>query len=410
MRAYERFITYAKVHTASSEDFEKNPSTERQFDLANLLVRELKELGVADARVTDSCYVYGSLPATPGYENKPRLGFIAHMDTVPDFSGENVKPTLVPDYDGGDIPLGTSGRVLSPKDFPSLLELKGKTLITTDGTTVLGGDDKAGVAQIMTLVEKLQQSDIPHGFIGVAFTPDEEVGHGPDGFDVKGFGCDFAYTLDGGKAGEIEFENFNACAAKVTIHGRNVHPGSAKNVMINALQVAMAFNALLPGAERPEHTDMYEGFFHLTNMEGSVEKATLSYIVRDHSAEWFNSRKATLRQIEAFLNEKYGAGTCELVIRDQYRNMVEKIRPDNYHLIENAVAACEAVGVKPLIQPIRGGTDGATLSFMGLPCPNLGTGGYAFHGPFEHVCVEEMDQCVEVALHLVKTYARIAAR
>ena len=405
MRAYERFITYARIHTASSEDFVRNPSTERQFDLARLLVQELLDLGVKDARVTDSCYVYGSLPATKGYEKAPRLGFIAHMDTIPDFSGENVQPTLVYDYDGGDLPLGDSGRVLSPRDFPSLLNLKGKTLITTDGTTVLGGDDKAGVAEIMTLVEILQKGDIPHGFIGVAFTPDEEIGHGPDGFDVKGFGCDFGYTLDGGKAGEIEFENFNACAAKCTVHGRNVHPGSAKGVMINALQVAMELNALLPGAERPEHTEGYEGFFHLTDMGGTVEKATLSYIVRDHSAARFDSRKATLRQAAAFLNEKYGPGTVELAIRDQYRNMVEKIRPDNYHLIENAVAACRDAGVEPLIQPIRGGTDGATLSFMGLPCPNLGTGDYACHGPFEHVCVEEMDQCVQVALNLVKAYA-----
>ena len=405
MRAYERFITYARIHTASSEDFEKNPSTQRQFDLARLLVRELKELGVADARVNDRCYVYGSLPATAGHEKAPKLGFIAHMDTIPDFSGENVKPTLVHDYDGSDIPLGTSGRVLSPADFPSLLGLKGKTLITTDGTTVLGGDDKAGVAEIMTLVEILQKGDIPHGFIGVAFTPDEEIGHGPDGFDVAGFGCDFGYTLDGGRAGEIQFENFNACAAKFTVNGRNVHPGSAKGVMINALQVAMELNALLPGAERPEHTADYEGFFHLTDMSGNVAKASLSYIVRDHSAERFDSRKATLRQIESFLNEKYGPGTCELAIRDQYRNMVERIRPGNSHLIDSAVAACEAAGVKPLILPIRGGTDGATLSFMGLPCPNLGTGDYACHGPFEHVCVEEMDQCVEIALNLVKAYA-----
>lgn len=405
MRAYERFITYARIHTASSEDFVRNPSTERQFDLARLLVQELLDLGVKDARVTDSCYVYGSLPATKGYEKAPKLGFIAHMDTIPDFSGENVQPTLVYDYDGGDIVLGDSGRTLSPKNFPSLLALKGKTLITTDGTTVLGGDDKAGVAEIMTLVEILQKGDIPHGRIGVAFTPDEEIGHGPDGFDVKGFGCDFGYTLDGGKAGEIEFENFNACAAKCTVHGRNVHPGSAKGVMINALQVAMELNALLPGAERPEHTEGYEGFFHLTDMGGTVEKATLSYIVRDHSAARFDSRKATLRQAAAFLNEKYGPGTVELAIRDQYRNMVEKIRPDNYHLIENAVAACRDAGVEPLIQPIRGGTDGATLSFMGLPCPNLGTGDYACHGPFEHVCVEEMDQCVQVALNLVKAYA-----
>ena len=406
MRAYERFITYAKIHTASSEDFKKNPSTERQFDLARLLVGELKDLGVEDARLTDTCYVYGSLPATPGYEDKPRLGFIAHMDTIPDFSGENVKPTLVYDYDGGDIPLGDSGRILSPRNFPSLLELKGRTLITTDGTTVLGGDDKAGVAEIMTLVEILQRGNIPHGFIGVAFTPDEEIGHGPDGFDVPGFGCDFGYTLDGGRAGEIEFENFNACAAKVTVHGRNVHPGKAKNIMINALQVAMAFNGLLPGAERPEHTERYEGFFHLNDMSGNVEKVTMSYIVRDHSAERFNSRKATLAQAAAFLNEKYGEGTVELTLRDQYRNMAEKIRPENDHLIENAVIACQQAGVKPLIQPIRGGTDGATLSFMGLPCPNLGTGGYACHGPFEHVCVEEMDQCVEVALNLVKAYAK----
>ena len=405
MRAYERFITYARIHTASSEDFVRNPSTERQFDLARLLVQELLDLGVKDARVTDSCYVYGSLPATKGYEKAPKLGFIAHMDTIPDFCGENVQPTLVYDYDGGDLPLGDSGRVLSSRDFPSLLNLKGKTLITTDGTTVLGGDDKAGVAEIMTLVEILQKGDIPHGRIGVAFTPDEEIGHGPDGFDVKGFGCDFGYTLDGGKAGEIEFENFNACAAKCTVHGRNVHPGSAKGVMINALQVAMELNALLPGAERPEHTEGYEGFFHLTDMGGTVEKATLSYIVRDHSAARFDSRKATLRQAAAFLNEKYGPGTVELAIRDQYRNMVEKIRPDNYHLIENAVAACRDAGVEPLIQPIRGGTDGATLSFMGLPCPNLGTGDYACHGPFEHVCVEEMDQCVQVALNLVKAYA-----
>ena len=405
MRAYERFTTYARIHTASSEDFVRNPSTERQFDLARLLVQELLDLGVKDARVTDSCYVYGSLPATKGYEKAPKLGFIAHMDTIPDFCGENVQPTLVYDYDGGDLPLGDSGRVLSPRDFPSLLNLKGKTLITTDGTTVLGGDDKAGVAEIMTLVEILQKVDIPHGRIGVAFTPDEEIGHGPDGFDVKGFGCDFGYTLDGGKAGEIEFENFNACAAKCTVHGRNVHPGSAKGVMINALQVAMELNALLPGAERPEHTEGYEGFFHLTDMGGTVEKATLSYIVRDHSAARFDSRKATLRQAAAFLNEKYGPGTVELAIRDQYRNMVEKIRPDNYHLIENAVAACRDAGVEPLIQPIRGGTDGATLSFMGLPCPNLGTGDYACHGPFEHVCVEEMDQCVQVALNLVKAYA-----
>ena len=400
----DRFLRYVAIDTQSDEESSSQPSTAKQWDLLNLLADELRAMGVK-AETEEHGYVYAKIPGNNG-KDTPTIGFMAHVDTAPDASGKDVKPQIIDCYDGGDIPLkGVPGLFLKPSEFPELLHFKGEPLITTDGTTVLGGDDKAGVAEIMTLVERLQQGDIPHGFIGVAFTPDEEIGHGPDGFDVKGFGCDFGYTMDGGKAGEIEFENFNACAAKVTIHGRNVHPGSAKGVMINALQVAMELNGLLPGAERPEHTDMYEGFFHLNSLEGSVERATLSYIVRDHSAPRFDSRKATLRQIEAFLNEKYGPGTVEIALRDQYRNMVEKIRPDNYHLIENAIAACEQAGVKPLIQPIRGGTDGATLSFMGLPCPNLGTGGYAFHGPFEHVCVEEMDRCVEIALNLVKAYA-----
>ena len=407
MRAYERFLEYVKIHTASSEEPPyKVPSTERQFDLAKLLVKQMRELGVEDPRVDQHCYVYGRIPASPGFEKAPRLGFIAHMDTIPDFSGENVKPRLIENYDGGDVVLGDSGRVLSPKAFPHLPSLKGKTLIVTDGATVLGGDDKAGVAEIMTLAETLLKGGVPHGAVGIAFTPDEEIGQGPDFFDVKGFNCDFGYTVDGGKEGEIEFENFNACSAKFEVKGFNVHPGSAKDVMINAQLVAMEINSLLPGAEVPAHTEGYEGFYHLCESQGTVEKARLDYIVRDHNAARFAGRKATLAQIEKRINEKYGPDTCKLTVKDQYRNMAEKIRPDNYHLIENAEKACSEAQVTPVVVPIRGGTDGARLSFMGLPCPNLGTGGFACHGPYEHVTAEGMDKCVEILLNLVKLYAK----
>lgn len=405
MRAYERLIQYARIHTASSEEGPyRVPSTERQFDLGRLLVQQMQELGVTDARIDEHCYVYGSLPATPGYEQAKKLGFIAHMDTIPDFSGENVQPTLVEKYAGGDIPLGSSGRVLSPKDFPSLDRMIGRTLIVTDGTTVLGGDDKAGVAEIMTLIERLQKENLPHGPLGFAFTPDEEIGQGTDFFDVHAFGCDFAYTLDGGEEGEIEFENFNAASASFEIKGFNVHPGSAKNIMINAQLVAMEINGMLPAAETPAHTEGYEGFFHLTDMEGNVEKASLHYIVRDHNAQRLEGRKATMELIEKTINEKYGPGTCLLTWKNGYRNMAEKICGENYHLIENAVKACRLAGVEPLIQPIRGGTDGAQLSFMGLPCPNLGVGGFGYHGPYEHVSVEGMDKALEIALHLVELY------
>ena len=405
MRAYERLIQYARIHTASSEEGPyRVPSTERQFDLGRLLVQQMQELGVTDARIDEHCYIYGSLPATPGYEQAKKLGFIAHMDTIPDFSGENVQPTLVEKYAGGDIPLGSSGRVLSPKDFPSLDRMIGRTLIVTDGTTVLGGDDKAGVAEIMTLIERLQKENLPHGPLGFAFTPDEEIGQGTDFFDVHAFGCDFAYTLDGGEEGEIEFENFNAASASFEINGFNVHPGSAKNIMINAQLVAMEINGMLPAAETPAHTEGYEGFFHLTDMEGNVEKASLHYIVRDHNAQRLEGRKATMELIEKTINEKYGPGTCLLAWKDGYRNMAEKICGENYQLIENAVKACRLADVEPLIQPIRGGTDGAQLSFMGLPCPNLGVGGFGCHGPYEHVSVEGMDKALEIALHLVELY------
>lgn len=404
MRAYERLIKYAKVSTASEEGIGVSPSTARQFDLARLLVDELRELGVADAEVTDTCYVYGHLPATPGHEGAPCLGFIAHMDTSPDFSGENVKPRVIENYYGGDLELG-AGRTLSVRQFPHLPSLKGRTLITASGDTLLGADDKAGIAEIMTLIEQLQGGEIAHGRIAVCFTPDEEVGCGTANFDIPKLGADFAYTLDGGAEGEVVYENFNACSAVVSITGVNVHPGSAKNVMVNAALVATEFNAALPGCETPRHTEGYEGFYHLTAIAGTAERAELRYILRDHDAKKLEMRRETMAHIMKILNERYGAGTVNLSFREQYRNMAEKIRPDYMHLVENAVKATEAAGVKPLRQPIRGGTDGAQLSWEGLPCPNLGTGGYAFHGPYEHITAEGMDKCVDIIRGITEIYA-----
>lgn len=404
MRAYERLIKYAKVSTASEEGIGVSPSTPRQFDLARLLVDELRELGVADAEVTDTCYVYGHLPATPGHESAPCLGFIAHMDTSPDFSGENVKPRVIENYDGGDLELG-AGRTLSVKQFPHLPSLKGRTLITASGDTLLGADDKAGIAEIMTLIEQLQGGEIAHGRIAVCFTPDEEVGCGTANFNIPKLGADFAYTLDGGAEGEVVYENFNACSAVVNITGVNVHPGSAKNVMVNAALVATEFNAALPNCETPRYTEGYEGFYHLTAIAGTAERAELRYILRDHDAKKLEMRRETMFHIMKILNERYGAGTVSLSFREQYRNMAEKIRPDYMHLVENAVKATENAGVEPLRQPIRGGTDGAQLSWEGLPCPNLGTGGYAFHGPYEHITAEGMDKCVEIIRGITEIYA-----
>ena len=403
MKTYERFLNYVKIHTASSEDSTTVPTTARQFDLAKLLVEELHSIGVSNARVDDKCYVYASIPATPGCEDAPALGFIAHMDTVPDFSGENVRPRIIENYDGGEVVLGTSGRTLSPEKLPHLPLLKGRTLIVTDGTTVLGGDDKAGVAEIMTAAETVIRENLPHGKICIGFTPDEEVGSGADNFDVAAFGADFAYTVDGGVEGEIEYENFNAAGAKIKINGFNIHPGDSKNKMINALLVAMELNSMLPD-ETPRNTEKYEGFFHLTDLGGSVEHCEMSYILRDHSTEIMTARKATLTHAVKLLNEKYGEGTVELSLRDQYLNRVEKIRPC-MHLIDNAVEAAKELGVEPRVQPIRGGTDGARLSFMGLPCPNLGTGDFACHGPYEHVTVEGMEKCTELVLKLIEKYS-----
>ena len=404
MRAYERLLKYVAVHTASDENSETVPSTMRQFDLAKLLVEEMKELGISDARVDEHCYVYGSLPAAPGCEKAPKIGLIAHMDTAPDFCGENVHPVLIENYDGEDVALGSSGRVLSVKQFPHLKNLKGKTLITTDGTTLLGADDKAGIAEILTVIEELIGRKLPHGPIRIAFTPDEEIGRGPDAFDVPGFDADFAYTVDGGEEGGIEYETFNACSARWQVNGFNVHPGTAKDTMINALSVAIEINSLLPAAEVPEHTEGYEGFYHLMHMDGNVESARMSYIIRDHDRSVFEARKRCMRQIEKFINEKYGAGTAVLTLKDSYYNMAEKILPYPF-LTDIPKEAAREAGLKLTILPVRGGTDGSKLSFMGLPCPNLGTGGYAFHGPFEHTTAEGMDLSVKMIIDILGRFA-----
>lgn len=404
MRAVDRLLNYVKIYTTSDDSSSTVPSAAREFDLARVLVDELQALGVKDAHVDDKCYVYATIPATPGHEDAPAIGLIAHMDTAPDFCGENVNPQVIENYDGEDVALGTSGRVLSVRNFPHLTSLKGRTLITTDGTTLLGADDKAGVAEIMTVAEELLKGEIPHGKVCIGFTPDEEVGSGADHFDVKGFGADFAYTLDGGIETEVVYENFNACGADFNISGVNIHPGDAKDRMVNASIVAMEINAMLPACERPEHTELYEGFYHLCAMKGSVESAELHYIVRDHDAASFAARKKTLCMIEKTMNERYGEGTVKLTITDQYQNMEEKVRP-HIHLIDNAKAVMRDLGLEPYVSPVRGGTDGARLSFMGLPCPNLGTGGHAFHGPYEHITAEGMDIAVKIVLGILQKYA-----
>ena len=404
MRAYERLLRYVVIHTTSDENSTTTPSSARQFELAKLLVQEMKKLGIEDACVNEKCYVYGSLPATEGFENATRLGLIAHMDTSPDCSGKNVKPQIIANYDGKDITL-PSGRVLDTINFPHLPGLKGRTLITSDGTTLLGADDKAGIAEIMTALERIQTERIPHGKISIAFTPDEEIGAGADHFDVERFGADFGYTVDGGPEGELEYENFNAAAAMFENKGFSVHPGSAKNVMVNALLVACEINSMLPALDIPRCTEEYEGFYHLTKLGGTIEQAHIAYIIRDHSFACYEGRLAVLRHIEKALNEKYGEGTVSLTIREQYRNMKEKIEP-NMHLIENAKTAAELAGMKATIVPIRGGTDGARLSYMGLPCPNLGTGGYAFHGPCEHITAEGMDLVTDMLLQLIGLYGK----
>jgi len=397
----ERFIRYVKVFTQSDHDSKTFPSTRRQFDLARLLADELGELGLVDVRMDESGYVYGTLPAnTTG--SAPVIGFIAHVDTSPDLSGENVKPQIV-DYQGGDIILNPENNIiLSPREFPDLDKYVGKTLITTDGTTLLGADDKAGVAEIMAALEYLvSHPEVHHGVIKVGFTPDEEVGHGADRFDVAGFAADFAYTIDGGEVGELQFENFNAAAAKITIHGRSVHPGSSKNKMVNASLLGIELNNKLPVDKRPDNTEDYEGFYHLTQFNGDVEMAELRYIIREHDRDKFEAMKAYLVQIVEQMNMHYDETRVLLDLRDSYYNMKEKIEPV-MHIIELARAAMEAANVKPLVIPIRGGTDGARLSFMGLPCPNIFTGGHNAHGRYEYVPVFAMEKAVEVIVQIAK--------
>ena len=403
MKAYERFLEYVKMHTTSDERSGTHPSSSIQFALAHRLVDELRAMGIS-AECDEYCYVYASIPATVGCENVPAIGFIAHMDTSPDFCGENVSPRIIENYDGGDVYLG-EGRTLKCSDFPHLPHLAGRTLIVTDGKTLLGADDKAGIAEIMTLAATLIEENIPHGKICIAFTPDEEIGEGADHFNVARFGADFAYTADGDLEGGIEYENFNAAGASFEVNGFNIHPGTAKDKMVNASLIAMEINSLLPADEIPAKTDGYEGFFHLTDMEGSFERAIVRYIIRDHSAESFEKRCEMVRGIEKKINEKYGEGTVKLTLREQYRNMEEKIRPC-FHIVESAIEATRNAGLEPEIKPIRGGTDGARLSFEGLPCPNLGTGGYAYHGPYEHITVEGMDKAVEIFLGIVKLYCK----
>lgn len=405
MKAYERLLKYVVVRTPSDENSDTVPSSECQFNLARLLEAEMKELGLSDVYLDDQCYLYGKLPATPGYEDKPAIGFIAHMDTVSDFCDREINPIINFFYDGKDLPLANSGRTLEVAKFPHLADLAGRMLITSDGNTILGADDKAGIAEILTMVERLVTENIPHGPICVAFTPDEEIGTGASHFDVERFGAEYAYTLDGDSEGEIQYENFNACKADFEITGFNVHPGSSKDTMINASLVAMEINNALPSMETPRGTEDYEGFYHLMSMSGEVAHAELHYIVRDHDANLFEARKRTLRQIEKNLNEKWGEGTVKLTITEQYKNMAEVIATC-MHLIDNAKAACTAAGVEPLVIPIRGGTDGCQLSFKGLPCPNLGTGGHAYHGPYEHITVEGMDSAVNIIVELVKIYAK----
>ena len=404
MRAYERLLNYVKVYTTSDEDSTTVPSTARQFDLAKQLVEELHSIGVTNAEVDDKCYIYASIPATAGLEDKKAVGFIAHMDTAPDFCGENVNPVVVENYDGEDVVLGTSGRTIKVSDFPHLKTLKGRTLIHTDGTTLLGADDKSGIAEIMTFAEELISSGEPHGKICIGFTPDEEIGAGADHFDVARFGADFAYTVDGGEENAVEYENFNAAGADVKFNGVNIHPGDAKDIMVNAALVAMEFNGMLPPTQTPSQTEGYEGFFHLTDMKGDVAEAELSYIIRDHDADKFAEKKKVMEHAANIINQKYGEGTCELTIKDQYQNMLEMIKPHMF-LIDYAFESLKDAGENPKAVAIRGGTDGARLSFMGLPCPNLGTGGYNFHGPMEHITAEGMDTVVRVLHGITKRFA-----
>ena len=404
MELKERFLKYVAINTRSDENSETFPSTAVQWDLLNALVEEMKLLGLEDVTIDKYGYAMGTIPATPGKENAPVIGFLAHVDTAPDMSGENVRPRIIDSYDGEDIVLNNA-LTMKVSDFPELKRFVGHTLIHTDGTTLLGADDKAGIAEIMTAVEYLMaHPEIEHGKIRIGFTPDEEIGRGVDFFDVKAFGADFAYTMDGGFEGELEYENFNAASAKIAIQGRNVHPGYAKNKMINAIEVACELNNMIPAVERPQFTDGYEGFYHCVGLNGTVENATISYIIRDHDAELFEQKKVWMWDIVGMLNKKYGQGTLTLTLKDQYYNMRKMVEP-HPQVIDNALAAMHDAGVEPIVRPIRGGTDGARLSFMGLPCPNIFAGGMNFHGKFEYCSLNSMEKAVQVIINIAKRWA-----
>ena len=401
----EKFLEYVKIDTESVEDMERFPSTDKQKNLGRLLVEQLKELGAQDVSMDDYGYVYATIPATMEGSTKT-IGFISHMDTAPAMSGANVKPRIVKDYDGTDIVLNEDANIiLSTEEYPEIKQYVGKDLIVTDGTTLLGADDKAGIAEIMTLAQYLLENpQIPHGPVKIAFTPDEEVGRGVDFFDVKKFGADYAYTVDGGELGELEYENFNAAGAKLIVQGNSIHPGSAKHKMINAILLCMEFQGMLPTAENPALTEGYEGFYHLDSIEGSVDHAVANYIIRDHSREKFEQKKEFFKKSADFMNLKYGVGTVTVEIKDSYFNMKEQIEP-HMHLIDNAKKAMKQLQINPIVVPIRGGTDGARLSYMGLPCPNLCTGGHNFHGKYEYICVQSMEQVVEILKNIVAIYA-----
>lgn len=400
MKVEERFLNYVSYWTTSDEEGTQNPTSEREFSLARVLEQELKDMGLEKVLLTDTCYVYGLLPATPGMENKKAIGLIAHMDTAPDFSGENVKPQIIEKYDGKDILLNGNNTWLKVSDFPTLKTLKGHRLITTDGTTLLGADDKAGIAEIMTAIAEIIEDGTAHGDIWICFTPDEEVGMGPNSFDLDYFKADYGYTVDGAYEADIAYENFNAASAEFHITGVSVHPGEAKDIMVNAGLIACEIASKLPKRETPAHTEDREGFFHLTDVSGDVVSAKLSYIIRDHDKNLFESRLNKLRALEVEMNQKYGANTVDLTITHSYENMLSVIE-DNMHVVDLAKDAIFAVGLEPVSLPVRGGTDGARLSFMGLPCPNLGTGGYGFHGPYEHVSVDSMEKVVKILKEII---------
>jgi len=401
----DRFLRYVQIDTQSDDTVtDRFPSTEKQLKLSNLLVEELKELGLKDVSIDEYGYVMATVPRNID-KKVPVIGFLAHVDTSPDMSGKDVKPRFVENYTGGDIKLNHEISI-SVNDFPEIKAYKGQTLIVTDGSTLLGADDKAGIAEIMTAVEYMMANpDFKHGDIRIGFTVDEEVGRGVDHFDVKKFNADFAYTLDGGAIGELEYENFNAAGAKIFVQGRNIHPGYAKNKMKNAILIGQEFNFMLPELSRPDKTEGYEGFFHLTKFEGTVENATFQYIIRDHDKEKFETRKQMMKKIGDELNKKYGENTIKLELTDQYFNMREKVEPV-YHIVETAIKAMEAVGVTPKVKPIRGGTDGSRLSYMGLPCPNLFAGGENFHGKHEYIPVESMVKACEVMLKIIEIYGK----